>query len=227
MIGANRGMSCIVNDQRVFSIKNVGLIKANYQAINQYFLLYFLKSSQAINHVKEVSKGGAQQFIGLTELRNFPIPNPPTLEIHNVIVDAIDVRLSKAETSEKVVEENLNNAEKLKQSILTKAFQGGLSEQLETDENVEEMLQQLSVEKDDLMTKNQKIEKKITLNEEQREILEILKDKRKYIPAREVWLGSIYKDDIELFYEKLKVHINNGEIIEKRKGKESLLGLSG
>jgi hypothetical protein len=36
-------MACIVDDKRVFSIKNVGLIKEN-EKMNKHFLLYYLKS---------------------------------------------------------------------------------------------------------------------------------------------------------------------------------------
>jgi type I restriction enzyme S subunit len=39
MIGANRGMACIVDDKRIFSIKNVGLVKKNGN-VNGQFLLY-------------------------------------------------------------------------------------------------------------------------------------------------------------------------------------------
>ena len=75
MIGANRGMAAIVNDKRTFSIKNVGLIKKS-KIINQSFLLYFLKSSLAMKYVLYMSNGGAQEFVGLTALRSFPIPFP-------------------------------------------------------------------------------------------------------------------------------------------------------
>lgn len=43
MIGANRGMACLVDDPRTFSIKNVGLVKVSPN-IDQRYLLYFLKS---------------------------------------------------------------------------------------------------------------------------------------------------------------------------------------
>jgi type I restriction enzyme, S subunit len=59
-------------------------------------------------------------------LRTTPIPLAPSLAIQNAIVTAIEARLSKAELLEKVVEENLNKAEQLKQSILKKAFLGEL-----------------------------------------------------------------------------------------------------
>lgn len=88
MIGANRGMCCIVDDKREFSIKNVGLIKP-IGKINQKFVLYFLKSETAANYVELMSSGGAQSFIGLTTLRNFPIPFPSDDE-QNEIVERIE-----------------------------------------------------------------------------------------------------------------------------------------
>ena len=76
MIGANRGMACIVDTERIFSIKNVGLIKAS-ENINRYFLLYFLKSKKAKIYVESASRGGAQPFIGLGKLREFPVSVAP------------------------------------------------------------------------------------------------------------------------------------------------------
>ena len=128
--------------------------------INNYYLMKFITSPVFIIQLKKKQTGTAQPQIPANILREIFLPLPPSLEIQNAIVVAIDVRLSKVEILEKVVEENLNKAEKLKQSILTKAFQGGLSDQLETDENVEEMLEQLSVEKDDLMKKEKVISEK-------------------------------------------------------------------
>ncbi|MFN8268267.1 MAG: N-6 DNA methylase [Chitinophagales bacterium] len=79
MIGANRGMSCIIDTNREFSIKNVGLIKP-LGKINHTYLLYFLKSTTAQEYINLMSSGGAQQFIGLTTLRKFPIPVPDKTE---------------------------------------------------------------------------------------------------------------------------------------------------
>ena len=75
MIGANRGMSCLIDDQRIFSIKNVGLIKPKGK-INQKYLLNYLQSANALDYVALMSTGGAQSFISLKTLRTFPIPVP-------------------------------------------------------------------------------------------------------------------------------------------------------
>lgn len=75
MIGANRGMSCLIDDKRIFSIKNVGLIKSEGKA-EQKFILYYLQSQNAQTYVEQVSAGGAQSFVSLKNLRAFPIPLP-------------------------------------------------------------------------------------------------------------------------------------------------------
>jgi type I restriction enzyme M protein len=84
MIGANRGMSCIVDDDRVFSIKNVGLIKPT-EKLSQKYLLNYLKSETAQNYISLMSKGGAQEFISLTSLRQFPIPLPEIPEQETIV----------------------------------------------------------------------------------------------------------------------------------------------
>jgi type I restriction enzyme S subunit len=124
MIGANRGMACIVDDERVFSIKNVGLVKQN-GAINQQFLLYFLKSSQAANYVQSESKGGAQEFIGLTELRKFPIPFPE-LDRQNTLVAKFDALSTETKRLESIYQQKLAAFEALKKSLLHQAFNGEL-----------------------------------------------------------------------------------------------------
>lgn len=124
MIGANRGMAAIVNDNLVFSIKNVGLIKANNK-INIHYLLYFLKSPSAIKYVKEKSNGGAQEFIGLTSLRSFPIPYA-NLKEQEIIVKKLDALSTNTRKLESIYEKKLKSLEELKKSVLQKAFNGEL-----------------------------------------------------------------------------------------------------
>jgi len=124
MIGANRGMAAIVDDKRVFSIKNVGLIKSS-DNINMNYLLYFLKSSIAMKYVLYMSNGGAQEFVGLTALRNFPIPLP-LLKEQQTIVRQLDALRAETKKLEAVYQKKLDDLEELKKSILQKAFAGEL-----------------------------------------------------------------------------------------------------
>ena len=126
MIGANRGMTCVVDDERIFSIKNVGLVKQN-PLINQQFLLYFLKSPQAACFVKDVSKGGAQEFVGLTELRRFPIPLP-TLARQSVLAETFQSLRTQTQTQTltQIYQRKLIALDELKKSLLHQAFSGAL-----------------------------------------------------------------------------------------------------
>lgn len=124
MIGANRGMACIVNDERTFSIKNVGLVKQN-PSINQEFLLYFLKSPQAANFVRRASKGGAQEFIGLTELRRFPCPLLPLEHQKELAKTFLSLR-EETQRLTRLYERKLTALEELKKSLLHQAFNGEL-----------------------------------------------------------------------------------------------------
>ena len=125
MIGANRGMSTIVKTKEIFSIKNVGLIKANEKKILSKFLDYFFKSEQGQKSILSRSKGGAQQFIGLTELRNWVVPFLSISEQYQ-IVEEIESRFSVEDKLEQTIDESLKKSETLRQSILKQAFEGKL-----------------------------------------------------------------------------------------------------
>jgi type I restriction enzyme, S subunit len=124
MIGANRGMACIVDDEQTFSIKNIGLVKKN-PSINQQFLLYFLKSPQAASYVQAASKGGAQEFIGLTELRRFPVPLP-SLERQNTLAETFQSLRAETQRLAALYQRKLAALDELKKSLLHQAFTGAL-----------------------------------------------------------------------------------------------------
>jgi len=125
MIGANRGMSTIVKTKEVFSIKNVGLVKTEEGKLLSKFLDYFFKSEVGQKSILSKSKGGAQQFIGLTELRNWLVPLIP-ITMQTQIVEEIESRFAGSEALEKAIDDSLIKAELLRQSILKQAFEGKL-----------------------------------------------------------------------------------------------------
>lgn len=124
MIGANRGIAAIVDDKRIFSIKNVGLIKLS-DSINMSYLLYYLKSPIAMKYVLYMSNGGAQEFVGLRALRAFPIPLP-SLKEQQQIVKKLNSLSSKTKKLKVIYQQKIVDLEELKKSILNKAFKGEL-----------------------------------------------------------------------------------------------------
>ena len=125
MIGANRGMACIVDENRIFSIKNVGLIKSNNDFLSKY-ILYFLKSPIAKKYVSENSSGSAQGFIALGKLRAFTVPFTNLAKQKEIVSLLVTLdRLTKSTIFN--YKKELENLEELKQSILQQAFSGELT----------------------------------------------------------------------------------------------------
>jgi type I restriction enzyme S subunit len=97
-----------------------------------------------IEHHKVSSAG--QNTVSQTTVAAIPIPLP-SLEEQNAIDEEIERRLSVTEELEKVVEKNLKRAEKLRQSILKKAFEGKLVPQDPSDEPADKLLERIKAEK--------------------------------------------------------------------------------
>lgn len=125
MIGVNRGMACLVDDPRVFSIKNVGLVKSS-ENLHMSFLLHYLKSNVAKRYVESESRGGAQPFIGLGKLRSFPVAIAPK-NLQSIIVKSLDGLHEEVNDLETTYQQKLDSLNELKQSILAKAFSGELT----------------------------------------------------------------------------------------------------
>ena len=145
MIGVNRGMSAIVNSDAVFSIKNVGLVKPTSQN-NMKLLHFFMQSYLGQRIILRRSKGGAQPFIGLTELRAWPVSVCSVLE-QQEIVSEVEHRFSIADKTDEVIDQSLSQAKRLRQSILKRAFEGRLVHQDPNDEPAEKLLERIKAEK--------------------------------------------------------------------------------
>jgi len=125
MIGVNRGMACLVDTDEIFSIKNVGLIKAA-PGLSMDFLLHFLKSRTAEAYVSEATNGGAQPFIGLKKLRAFPISLPEKSQQIELVTQFASIE-TEVEKLEGRYLRKLSELEDLRQSLLQKAFAGDLT----------------------------------------------------------------------------------------------------
>lgn len=125
MIGANRGMACIVDCTETISIKNVGLIKSTPN-INMDFLLLYLQSADAKNYILDSTNGGAQPFVGLGKLRAFPIPLPERATQDTIAAELIEISSIATSISE-TYETKLQSLDALRQSLLQKAFAGELT----------------------------------------------------------------------------------------------------
>jgi restriction endonuclease S subunit len=85
MIGGNIGKAVIVSDDREFSIKNVALFKTRGISEISRFLLYYLCSGLLEVQIDLLSRGGAQGFLGLGDIRNLVLAKMPNDEMKAIV----------------------------------------------------------------------------------------------------------------------------------------------
>ena len=124
--GANTGNVTINTLKEEFSLlSSVCLIKPNKQKINSHFIKYYLQSPSGFKAVTGAMTGTAIKRIILKTIKDADIILPPIIQ-QTQIVEEIEKRFSEADNLEKAIDESLAKSERLRQSILKKAFEGRL-----------------------------------------------------------------------------------------------------
>lgn len=119
------GIPVLVDFERQFCFKrHIGLLRS-FNSVNQKWLYYLMQTPNVLQQAKKDATGTAQKTVSLTSLRQFIVPFI-SLEEQKEIVIEIESRLSVVDQLEQTIKENLQKAEALRQSILKKAFGGGL-----------------------------------------------------------------------------------------------------
>jgi type I restriction enzyme S subunit len=125
----------------------LSLIRLFSENIVNKYVFYFFKSPYIQKQSLKSIVGVGRANITLTDVSCYNIPLPPLLEQHQIVAE-IESRLSVADQLEKVVEQSLKQAERLRQSILKQAFEGKLVPQDPTDEPAEKLLERIKKEKE-------------------------------------------------------------------------------
>lgn len=128
IVGPPMGKVSIIPD--IFSEWNINQaivrFRCNENLYNKY-LAYFLGFSETVEKMKSKAKATAGQFnLTLEICRNIEIPLP-SIEIQKQIVNNIEMKLSVCDQIEKTIEQSLQQAEAMRQSILKQAFEGILN----------------------------------------------------------------------------------------------------
>jgi type I restriction enzyme S subunit len=112
----------------------------------KFYLAYVQASAQVEDYIRKVNHGATRDGINTQQLLEMAVALPPLVEQH-CIISEIERRLSLSDEVEKVVDKNIKRAEKLRQSILKKAFEGKLVPQDPTDEPADKLLERIKAEK--------------------------------------------------------------------------------
>lgn len=103
---------------------------------NTFGQIYFMKQGKQTTNLASIN---------LTKLRNFPVPVIPPKE-QEIMISEIERHYSIADKIEEVVETALKQSNRLRQSVLKRAFEGRLVHQDPNDEPVEILLERIRKE---------------------------------------------------------------------------------
>ena len=140
-------------------IMSIRLLQGNIEYIKWYI----------ISQIDKLKSMGKSIIPGISRemILNYLIPLPPLAEQKRIVekLDNVLANIEKLKSSEEklsILQKNF--PDRLKKSILQSAIQGKLTEQLATDDNVEDLLQAIKEEKERLI-KEKKIKKQKPLPE--------------------------------------------------------------
>lgn len=90
------------------------------------FMAWYLKSDYGQKELLRNKRGGGKLGLGLDDIRNTSVPIVSD-EVADEVVSEIESRMSVCDSIEQTVDTVLSQAEAMRQSILKKAFEGGLN----------------------------------------------------------------------------------------------------
>ena len=110
------------------------------------YLKYLLHQQNFVKYATRNASGDRPRVKFESDLADYKF-RLPSIEEQKKIVEEIEKRFAVADEVEKVVEENIEKAKQLKQSILKKAFEGRLVPQDPTDEPASILLEKIKQER--------------------------------------------------------------------------------
>lgn len=123
------GVCCLIKKTRpkLINCDKAYRVVLNRDMIDAQYFEYVINSPTCIKKLDELKTGISDSGVNLTQSRfyDLQIPLPPLAEQQRIVKE-IESRLSQATASETYIENALQQAEALRQSILKKAFSGDL-----------------------------------------------------------------------------------------------------
>jgi len=134
------GARCGLVGRGVKGVIGSTLAKLECSGINKSLLYYFLQTQY--EYINKHPRGVGIPHVEPNLFWNISFPFPPLPE-QQKIVEEIEQRFSVADEVEKAIDNSLKQAERLRQSILKKAFEGKLVPQDPNDEPAEKLLKRI------------------------------------------------------------------------------------
>ncbi len=130
--GVNTGnVTLNIFKEPISLLSSVCMIRPNKETLTSSYIKYYIQSPTGFKEMTGQMTGTAIKRIILKKVKNTEIPIPPTLDEQTAIVSAIESRLSLCDKLADSIDQSLEKAEALRQSILKKAFAGQLLSEAE------------------------------------------------------------------------------------------------
>lgn len=146
------GETALVPSSCLFSAdRNLAAIRMTDVGMQPYLLLLILNAPSWQRRMSKASGSTAQPHLYLGDIRSLPIPLMPLAE-QEQIIESTDMLLSQVESATTVVTGVGRRADRLRQSILKRAFEGKLVEQNPDDEPASVLLARIKAERKNQQT---------------------------------------------------------------------------
>lgn len=214
-------------DNLMLSDKTLRLVPASDEVLKTY-LVHAMRSHFVRDYYEPRATGTSDSMRNLAQSKilSAPIPLPPKEEQVR-IVDDLERRFSVIERLEAIIEVNVKRAERMRQSVLKKAFEGRLVEPGPNDKSAGELLEHIQKERrrraeEEKQKPTQQRERKVSIQTERKSLYETLKEAGKPLSARELFQQAGFTHaTIDDFYEELREAVHELETIRRKRNKNN------
>lgn len=159
--------------------------------INQKYVNHFFSYSR--RKIFELGTGTTFPNVSYNQLKDFPIPIC-SFEEQDQIVQEIEYKTTIIDNLELNINQNITRVEAFRLAVLKAAFEGRLSSNESDDDSIDKLLESIKYEQIEFIA-NEKIlsktrPKRVKNMEQQKGILEVLKENNGSLSTRELWLRN-------------------------------------
>lgn len=170
--------------------------------------------------------GVGRPRLNQTEIKSLPVPIAP-YSLQLLIVEVVEEKLSVIDRLLAIIEVNVRRAERMRQSILKKAFEGRLVEQYPDDEPASKLLERTKEERkrraeEEKQKPKQKRERKVSTKIERKSLYDTLKEAGKPLSVRGLFQQAGFTHDtVDDFYEELREAVYESGTIQHKRSKSN------